>query len=121
MLTARNVLAAIAGGVVGALVNSVAVGAATGAAFLPLLLSPGRHAGAVVFSLLLVPIFWRWFNAPAWLAAVVALTAIPTLLAKAVFGVDFSWGTTAAFNLVYAVAATLVYKAATPGEETAEA
>ena len=121
MLSPRNLVAAVLGGIVGTLVNSIAVAAALGVPFLPLLLNPGRHAGAIVFAFLLPPIFAWSSNAPAWLGAVVALTAIPTLLAKAAFGVELSWGAVLVFNLVYAVGAVLVFRAATPDRDAAEA
>ena len=111
MRAARLVLAVIVAGVVGTIANSVIVAALTPNAFLPLAVSPGRNAVAIVVAVLLPVIYAGISGVPAAILAVAALTVIPSILAKLVFGIDAPWLFVLGVNAVYAVAAWAVYLA----------
>lgn len=111
--TVRTVLAVILAGVAGTAANSVVVSALVEAArFTALATSPGRLAVAILVAALLPLIAARMTGAAGAVTAIVALTVIPSLLAKFVFGIGAPWGFVLAVNAVYAVAAWLTYRAA---------
>jgi hypothetical protein len=107
MPAARLILAVIVASVVGTIATSVAVAALTPSTFLTLVVSPGRNAVALAAAVLLPAIYAGISGIPAAIVAVVALTVIPTVAAKLVFGVDAPWPLVA----VYAVTAWVVYLA----------
>lgn len=114
MSVGRLILAVIVAGVVGTIANSVIVAALTPNEFVPLAISPGRNAVAIVVAALL-PLIYAWTSgAAAAVIAVVALTVIPSVLAKLVFGIGAPWSFVIGVNAVYAVAAWLVYLAIAP-------
>ena len=114
MLSARTVAAVIAAGLVGAVANNAFVAVimqVSGLGIEPaieLAQRPGRYAIAIAVAALL-PLLARLPGAKAWAAALVLLTAIPTLLAKLVFTPDAPLVWLIAANLVYAGAATAAY------------
>lgn len=115
MFTTRAILAIVAAGVAGAIANSIAITLAFGAPLVPLIFSFGREAVAILVAALLAPIFARMSGAQAWAAALAALSVIPSILAKTVFGAAPPWLWVLGLNFVYALAATVVYVAAMRG------
>lgn len=114
MPVVRLILAVIVAGVVGAVANSVIVAALTPNEFIALAVSPGRNAVAIAVAALL-PVIYAWTSgATAAIIAVAALTVIPSILAKLVFGVGAPWLFVLGVNAVYAVAAWVVYLAIAP-------
>ncbi|HEX6142801.1 MAG TPA: hypothetical protein VFZ01_08795 [Geminicoccaceae bacterium] len=111
MSAARVILAVVVAGIAGTLANSVVVAALTPNEFVPLALSPGRNAVAILVAGLLPLIYARSAGATAAVIAIVALDVIPSVLAKTVFGVGAPWPFVLAVNAVYAVAAWAVYLA----------
>ena len=109
MFTPRNIMIVIIAGILGTIANSIIINIMAGAPVMPLILSLGRNAVAIIVALLLIPIFARNANATAWVIALVALTVIPSLLAKFVFGAGAPWTFVLWVNFVYAFVATLVY------------
>jgi hypothetical protein len=110
----RLILAVIVAGIVGTIANSVVVAALTPNEFIPLAISPGRNAVAIAVAVLL-PVIYTWLSgATAAILAIVALTVIPSVLAKLVFGVGAPWPFVLGVNAVYAVAAWAVYLAIAP-------
>jgi hypothetical protein len=73
------------------LANSIIVAALTPNEFVPLAVSPGRNAVAIVVAALLPVIYARMSGATAAIIAIVALTVIPSVLAKLVFGIGAPW------------------------------
>lgn len=104
-----TILAVIVAGVAGTLTNSAVVAALTPNAFGPLATSPGRLGVAVAVAVLLPAIYALTTGAGAAVIAIVALTVIPSLLAKLVFGIGAPWGFVLGVNAVYAVTAWAVY------------
>jgi hypothetical protein len=99
--------------VAGTVTNSAAVAAYTPNEFIPLATSPGRIGVAVALAALL-PLIYAVMTGPgAVTIALLALTVIPSALAKLVFGAGFPWGIVLALNGVYAVTAWAVYLAIT--------
>lgn len=123
MLTGRIILAVIVAvivaGIVGTLANSVVVAALTPNEFVPLAISPGRNVVAILVAALLPLIYARLAGATAAVTAILALTIIPSVLAKTVFGVGAPWLFVLAVNAVYAVAAWAVYLAIAGSTATA--
>jgi hypothetical protein len=111
MPAVRLVLAVIVAGVVGTIANSAIGAALTPNPFLPLAVSPGRNAVAIAVAVLLPLIYAGMSGILAAILAVVALTVIPSILAKLVFGVGAPWHFVLGVNAVYAVAAWAVYLA----------
>jgi hypothetical protein len=111
MSMVRIVVAVIAAGVVGTVANSVIVAALTPNAFIALATSPGRNAVAIAVAALLPVIYARTSSVAAAIISVAALTVIPSVLAKLVFGIGAPWHFVLGVNAVYAVAAWAVYLA----------
>ena len=114
MLTGRTVAAVVVAGLIGAVANIAFVAVimqVSGLGHEPaveLARQPWRYAVAVVVAALL-PLLALLPGLRAWAAALVLLTAIPTLLAKLVFTPDAPLVWLIAANLVYAGAATAAY------------
>ena len=102
---ARIILAVVVAGIVGTIANSIIVAALTPNAFLPLAVSPGRNAVAIAVAALLPVIHAGMSGIAAAGVALAALTVIPSILAKLVFGVAAPWLFVLGVNAVYAVAA----------------
>ena len=102
---ARIILAVVVAGIVGTIANSIIVAALTPNAFLPLAVSPGRNAVAIAVAALLPVIYAAMSGIAAAVVALAALTVIPSILAKLVFGVAAPWLFVLGVNAVYAVAA----------------
>jgi hypothetical protein len=111
MAVVRLVIAGVVAGIVGTIANSVIVAALTPNPFVPLAVSPGRNAVAIVVAVLLPVIYAAMSGVAAAVVALVALTVIPSLLAKLVFGVDAPWLFVLGVNAVYALAAWATYLA----------
>lgn len=111
MPAVRVILAVIVAGIVGTIANSIIVAALTPNEFIPLAVSPGRNAVAIVVAVLLPVIYAMMSGATAAVLALVALTVIPSILAKLVFGVGAPWAFVLGVNAVYAIAAWAVYLA----------
>lgn len=108
----RIVLAVVAGGVAGTIANSIIVTLLVDAAdFVPLATSPGRLAVAILVAALLPIIAARLTGGAEAAASIIALTVIPSILAKLVFGLGASWLFVLVVNAVYAVVAWAVYHA----------
>jgi hypothetical protein len=111
MPAVRLILAVIAAGIVGTVANSAVVAALTPNEFVPLVLSPGRNAVAIAVAVLLPVLYAMTSGAVAAIVAMAALTVIPSLLAKLVFGIGAPWPFVLGVNAVYAIAAWAVYRA----------
>lgn len=109
MFTLRNIVLVVIAGVIGTVANSIAINIMAGAEVMPLILSFGRNAVAVIVALLLIPIFGRGAGLSAWIIALVALTVIPSILAVFVFGAEAPWAFVLGVNFVYAFVATVIY------------
>jgi len=107
----HHIVAVIVAGVAGTIANSVVVAALTPNPFVPLAVSPGRNAVAIAVAVLLPVIFAVNSGVAAAVIALVALTVIPSILAKLVFGVGAPWSFVLGVNAVYAIAAWAVYLA----------
>jgi hypothetical protein len=100
----RRIVAVILAGVAGTVANSVVVAALTPNPFVPLALSPGRNAVAIAVAVLLPVIHAVTSGVGAAVIALVALTVIPSILAKLVFGTGAPWHFVLGVNAVYAIA-----------------
>jgi len=105
----RAAVMVVIAGVVGTVANSAVVAALTPNAFVPLAISPGRLAVAIVVAAFLPVAFQRWSQAVALVASLAFLTVVPSILAKLVFGIGAPWPFVLAMNGVYAVAALIAY------------
>lgn len=108
--TPRTLLAVVVAGIAGTIANSVVVASLVEQAdVVDLMLSPGRNAVAIAVAAML-PIVFRFVGpVMAVLEALLLLTAVPSVLAKTVFGVGASWGFVFGVNAVYAAVAVAVY------------
>ncbi len=107
----RYVLAVIAAGLAGLVVNSIAVAAMfDGQSFFGLVAAPGRIVVALAAAAMLPPIHRRLPFVIEDVVAIAALTVVPTVLAKWVFDVGLEWSEALAFNAVYAAGALLAYR-----------
>ncbi|MEH6653946.1 hypothetical protein [Loktanella salsilacus] len=109
MFTLRTVFVVIIAGIIGTIFNSIAINIMAGADVMPLITSLGRNLIAIIVALLLIPAFARGGNVTAWAFALIALTVIPSLLAKFVFGAAAPWQFVLTVNFIYAFVATLIY------------
>lgn len=114
----RIILAVVLAGIVGTIANSIIVAALAPVPLTALILSPGRNAVAILVAILLPVIYAGLAGAGAAVLALAALTVIPSLLAKFVFGVGAPWLFVLGVNAVYAIAAWATYLAlARPGAD----
>ena len=111
MSIVRVLLAVVVAGIAGTIANSAVVAAFTPNEFVPLAISPGRNAVAILVALLVPLIYAGITGATAAILAIVALTVIPSVLAKLVFGVGAPWLLVLGFNAVYAIVAWAVHLA----------
>ena len=109
MFTSRTLIAVVAAGIAGTIANAVVVALLFGLPVVPLILSFGRNAVAILVALLLPPLFARLGRGAAMAVGFVALAVIPSILAKTVFGSGAPWGTVLGVNAVYAAVAVVVY------------
>ena len=109
MFNTRTVIAAVLAGIAGTIANSIAITAVMGAPVMPLIFSFGREIVAILVAMLLIPIFARMVGASAWITAFLALTIIPSILAKLVFAAAAPWSAVLMLNAVYAIVAIIVY------------
>lgn len=109
MFTARNIIIVIIAGIIGTIANAIVINIMAGVEVMPLILSFGRNAVAIVVALLLIPFFARHGAFGAWVIALAALTIVPSLLAIYVFGAQAPWDFVLTVNFVYAFVATLIY------------
>jgi hypothetical protein len=114
MPAVRLIVAIVVAGVAGTLANSVIVALLTPNPFVPLAISPGRNAVAIAVAVLLPVIYAVTSGGAAAAIALVAMTVVPSLLAKLVFGAGAPWGLVLGVNAVYALAAWAVYRAIAP-------
>jgi hypothetical protein len=101
----RLIVAVVVAGIVGTIANSIIVAALTPNAFVPLAVSPGRNAVAIAVAVLLPLIYAAMSGIAAAVVGLAALTIIPSVLAKTVFGVGAPWLFVLGVNAVYALAA----------------
>jgi hypothetical protein len=111
MSVVRLVVAVVVAGIVGTIANSIIVAALTPNEFVPLAVSPGRNAVAIAVAVLLPVIYAAMSGIVAAVVALAALTVIPSILAKLVFGVGAPWLFVLGVNAIYAVAAWATYLA----------
>ena len=110
MFGTRSLIAAVVAGIAGTVANSLIVSALVGAPVMGLIFSFGREAVAILCAFLLIPLFARLPETQAWIAGIVTLTALPSLLAKTVFAADAPWTMVLGVNAVYAVTAVIVFR-----------
>ena len=109
MFSTRAIIAVIVAGIAGTIANSFAITALAGAAVLPLIFSLGRNLVAIIVAFLLPLIYARMTGFTAHIVSFLALTIIPSILAKTVFAAAAPWGIVLGVNAVYAVVAIIVY------------
>lgn len=107
----RYIIAILAAGVAGFLVNSIA-GALMldGIGFLDLLLNPVRLLVAVLVAAMLPYIHIKLPTFVEDVVSLIALTIVPSCLAKWVFGVPHEWSLVIILHAIYAAVALMVYR-----------
>lgn len=109
IFTTRALMGVVVAGVVGTLVNTVAVALVVSPDRLALALVPGRYAVAIALCLAL-PLLARKVGGLGFFAiGILWLTVAASVLAKFVFGVGAPWAMVLGFNFVYAIAALAAY------------
>jgi hypothetical protein len=116
MPAVRLIVATVVAGVAGTIANSVILALLTPNPFVPLAISPGRNAVAIAVAVLLPVIYAVTSGGAAAALALVAMTVVPSLLAKLVFGAGAPWGFVLGVNTVYALAAWAVYRVIAPAD-----
>jgi hypothetical protein len=107
----RTILAVLVAGVAGELANALAIALAfPDQSFFDLAASPGRVAVAVAVAALLPVIGTKFAHGPRVLLSIFALTVIPSVLAKLVFGAGADWGVVLGLNAIYAGVALLAFR-----------
>jgi len=109
MFTLRNIALAAIAGILGCIVNSLAITAMAGADPIPLILSAGRQFWSIVFAMALIPIFARMSGVTAWIVGFLALNALASLSAVYIWGAGAPWGFILTVNGAYALVAVAVY------------
>lgn len=109
MLTMRNLIIVVIAGIIGTVANAIAINIMAGQEVMPLIVSFGRNAVAIIVALLLIPLFGTLSGGAAWIASLVALTVIPSILAVFVFDGPGQWTFVLTVSFIYAFVATLIY------------
>ena len=108
----REVAAVLLAAIIGTAINALAVALVVSFDRLALAYDPGRYGVALLLCLTL-PVFARAVSARVFYPTGIAVLTIgASLLAKLVFAAPAPWIMVIAFNLVFAVAAVLTYRAA---------
>ncbi|RLQ89249.1 hypothetical protein [Notoacmeibacter ruber] len=111
-MIATDIVAVIAGGVLGAIATNLLVSVFTdGAALQDLMLMWGRYVVAILVTAI-YPFLYK--TLPTSIAAILSLLVgvlVPSVLSRLFFGGDASWGVLFAFNAVFAVVSLMVYRA----------
>ena len=109
--TIREIIAVVMAGVVGNVVNAVAAALLIRPDLIDFALVPGRYIVAILVAAL-IPLFIALIGGmPALVLSFIALTVVPSLLAKLVFGSAAPWILVLVLNAIYAIAAMATYKA----------
>ncbi|MBS1303972.1 hypothetical protein [Loktanella sp. SALINAS62] len=111
MSLTRSVIVAVIAGIIGTIANAIAINILAGADVMPLIMSFGRNAVAVLIALLLIPLFHRGTGAGAFFGGLALLTVLPSLLAVYVFDANAPWSFVLGVNFVYALTATIIFAA----------
>ena len=102
-------LSVVAAGIVGTVANAVAAAAYLGLSRLDLALMPGRY-GVAIACVATLPFIFLLTREPArTVLSLVALTALPSLIAKIILAADAPWTTVIVLNAVFAVFAFGTY------------
>ena len=104
------IFAVIAAGIGGTIANAAAAAVIIGPHKFALALVPGRYLVAIACAAMLPFIYNALKSSQAYPFALIALTAVPSLLAKGVLGAAAPWTMVLSLNAVYALAAIAVYQ-----------
>ena len=107
-MSQKEISAVVAAGIVGTLVNTIAVILVVGAPF-ALFFALGRYVVAIIVAGALPFVYRSMSGLQAHLVAGAILTIVPSVLAKLVFGVGAPWALVMILNAVYAAAAITTY------------
>ena len=109
----KMAIAVIIAGISGTIANAIAASFAIAPDKINFLYVPNRYLIAIAIAALL-PIFYLFSGGLAyWTLSLIALTVIPSLIAKLVLGAAAPWGLVLALNAIYAITAIAIYRAIT--------
>ena len=106
----RHAAGVAAGGIAGTVANALMIAIFLPVSAIALMASPGRYVVGIVLAAALPFLFRRLGGVLGWVAGVVLLSVLATLLAKLFFGGEGTWSAALAFNAVYALACVLIYR-----------
>lgn len=105
-------IAVVLAGVAGTVVNAVAAAIVISPAAIKLALVPGRYVIAILVAGTLPLIFAMAPQPISSVLGLIALTVVPSILAKTVFSAPAPWSIVLLLNAVYALVALAVYEIA---------
>lgn len=105
----KEVAGIAAGAVGGVLLQGAAITTIIGAPYFALITTWGRYGVAIALVALFCVFYKTMSRALAFCASIVCGTAIPTILAKFVFGGGSSWLSVLGFNLLFSAIALVIF------------
>ncbi len=105
----RTILFILLAAIAGTLANAFAASIAIAPGKLAMMYVPGRYGVAIAVAIL-IPLIYQMVSGKAgFIVSVIALTVIPSLLAKLYFVAGAPWSLVLSLNLVFAAVTTAIY------------
>ena len=107
----KILIAVVIAGIAGTIANALAASVAIAPVKINFLYVPGRYLVAIAVAALLPLLYTRIGGMAGWATSIIALTLIPSLVAKLALGAAAPWGLVLALNAIYALTAIAIYRA----------
>jgi len=104
-------IAVIIAGIAGTVANAVAASIVVAPEKINFLYVPNRYFIAIAIAGLLPLLYTAIGGLGGWALSLIALTIIPSLIAKLVLGAGAPWGLVLGLNAIYALTAVAIYRA----------
>jgi len=107
----KILIAVILAGIAGTVANAIAASIAIAPDKINFLYVPNRYLVAIAIAALLPVLYTQIGGMAGWALSFVALTTIPSLVAKLILGAGAPWDLVLALNAIYAITAIAIYRA----------
>ena len=106
----KIIFAVVIAGIAGTVANAIAASIAIAPDKINFLYVPNRYLIAIAVAATLPLLYTQIGGMVGWAFSFIALTIIPSLIAKLVLGAGAPWGLVLALNAIYALTAIAIYR-----------